>query len=99
MSTKKQKIQIKVFSLTAGRYGRDLTVDEVKEAIIIDSNLALCKMINKDEVITWCLTEVDVFFPDDDYVPVTKEVAEQIIAQKDDVYHQVLEGIDIYRRV
>ena len=41
---------------------------------------------------------VDVFFPDDDYVTVTEKVAEQIIGQ-DDVYHQVLEGIDIYRTV
>ncbi len=87
----KRDVQKKVFDIAAKR---DLTVGDVREAIIEEGNLALCKSANT----TWCITEVDVFFPDDDYVTVTKEVAEQVISQ-DDVFHQTLEGIDIYRTI
>lgn len=91
----KHYIQKRVFNIADKR---NLTVGDVKEAIIGESNLALCKMINDKGDVTWCLTEVDVFFPDDDYALVTETVAEQVIV-RDDVYHQVLEGIDIYRTV
>ncbi len=99
MKTKKQKIQEKVFNISNDR---DLTADEVREAIVSDSNLALCQLpyafAGQADGSSWCLTEVDTFFPDDDYVSITKEVAEQIIAHED-ICRQVLEGIDIYRRV
>ena len=92
--SRKSDIQTKVFNIAKSR---DLTIDEVKEAITEESNLALCKFINDKGVITWCLTEVDVFFPNDDFVTIVEGTALQIILQ-DDVFHQTLEGIDIYRR-
>lgn len=92
--TAKQALNKKVFD-TADK--RDLTFDEVKEAISPVGDLALCKSDNPDRVGSlWSITEVDVFFPDDDYVEVTDEVAKQIIVL-DDVYHHILDSIDIYR--
>lgn len=92
--SRKVDIQTRVFDISEIR---ELTIDEVREAITEESNLALCKFIDDKDVITWCLTEVDAFFPDDDFVTVIEDIALQVILQ-DDVYHQTLEGIDIYRR-
>ena len=97
---KKQDIQQKVFDIVDS--GRNLTVNEVKEAITEESNLALCeypyKFAEDKDGNTWCLTEVDVFFPDDDYIIVTNEIAKQVVKQ-DSVVCQTLEGIKIYRTV
>ena len=77
------------------------TIAIVKKAITTKGGMALCEnpyVFAQDRVDnSWCLMEPDVFFPDDDYIPVTKTVAEKVIKRKD-VFVHVLNGIKIYRR-